>query len=463
MSTTNVTTIENFPREFRWGVATAAYQIEGAVDEGGRGTSIWDTFSHTPGLTKNGDSGDVADDHFHRWEADLDLMASLGIRYYRLSLSWPRLQPSGVGALNREGVEFYRSLLSGMRDRGIEALVTLYHWDLPQALEDRGGWADRETAHRFSEYAALVITELGSLATDWITINEPWCISFLGYGTGAHAPGKKSTRLAVAAAHHVNLAHGLALAAIRLADPLLRVGNSNLVVDIEPASNAAEDADAALRLDAMNNRIFLDPVYLGEYSEGVHEIFDQFGLADLIRDGDLELISRPVDFMGLNHYQRVVVTADETAGYLRLREQPAAPATTSFGWSVVPDSLRSVLLRVSRDYTGVPIYVTESGASYDDYAGPDGAVNDTERVEYFSGYITAAGRAIGEGVNLQGYYAWSFLDNFEWAEGYSKRFGIVYVDYPTQSRTPKLSALWYRQLIADHAATSSAAPVAVVA
>lgn len=448
----SVTTIDNFPAGFRWGVATAAYQIEGGATEGGRGTSIWDTYSHTPGKTRNGDTGDVAVDHYHRWQEDLDLMVELGIRHYRLSLSWVRLQPTGTGPLNQEGVEFYRALLGGLRDRGITPLVTLYHWDLPQALEDEGGWADRQTAYRFAEYARLTIEELGSLATDWVTINEAWCVSFLGYGIGAHAPGKTDTRLAVAAAHHTNLAHGLAVDAIRAFDPTLRVGNANLVVDIVPATESIEDLAAVVRLDAMNNRIFLDPVYLGAYSDAVHELFDQFGLDSLIEDGDLDIIGQPVDFMGLNHYQRVVVQADPDAGYLTLRETPAEPSTTSFGWSVVPDSLRSVLLRVSREFTTLPIYVTESGASYHDYVGPDGVVNDTERVEYFAGYIGAAGHAIAEGVNLQGYFAWSLLDNFEWAEGYSKRFGIVYVDYPTQTRIPKQSAHWYRQLIADHAA-----------
>ena len=446
-----------FPADFRWGVATAAYQIEGGASEGGRGASIWDTFSHTPGLVLNGDNGDIAVDHFHRWPADLDLMVELGIKHYRLSLSWTRLQPTGAGELNPEGLAFYRDLLGGMRARGIEPLVTLYHWDLPQALEDEGGWANRDTAHRFADYASRVVAELGFLAADWITINEPWCVSFLGYGSGVHAPGKSDTRLAVAAAHHVNMAHGLALAAIRAINPELRVSNSNLVTDIVPATDSDDDAAAVLRLDAMNNRIFLDPVYRGFYSAVVHELFDEYGLAGLIHDGDLDVIGAPVDFMGLNHYQRVVVSADENGGYLKLTETPAEPATTSFGWSVEPDSLRSVLSRVSRDFTKLPIYVTENGASYDDYADPNGSVNDWPRVEYFSGYLAAAAEAIREGVNLQGYYAWSFLDNFEWAEGYSKRFGLVYVDYPTQKRIPKQSALWYRQLIADHEAATAPA------
>jgi len=446
--------VTDFPRDFRWGVATAAYQIEGGAIEGGRGPSIWDTFSHTPGLTLKGDTGDVACDHYHRWEADLDLMASLGIRDYRFSLSWARLQPTGEGELNPEGVAFYRALLEGMRQRGIIPMVTLYHWDLPQPLEDAGGWPVRETAYRFADYTARTVRELGHLADDWITINEPWCVSFLGYGRGAHAPGKKDDRLAVAAAHHVNLAHGLALAEIRTINPALRVGNSNIVTDIHPLSDSADDAAAAARLDAMNNRIFLDPIYLGDYSPIVREVFAPFGFAELIKPGDLAIIGKPVDFVGMNHYQRVIAWADDDGDYLRVGERPAEPATTSFGWSVIPDSLRSALHRVARDFSNLPIYITENGASYHDYVGPDGQVRDDERVDYFSGYLAAAGSAIREGVNLKGYFAWSFLDNFEWAEGYSKRFGLVYVDYRTQERIPKSSALWYQQILAEHRATT---------
>ena len=438
-----------FPVDFRWGVATAAHQIEGGVHEGGRGTSIWDTFA-SDGLTLNGDNGDIACDHYNRWASDLDLMASLGIRDYRLSLSWARLQPTGKGELNPEGVAFYTDLLTGLRERGIRPLVTLYHWDLPQPLEDAGGWPSRETAHRFEDYAARTVRTLGHLADDWITINEPWCIAFLGYGRGAHAPGKKDPSLAVAAAHHVNLAHGLAVRAIRSIDPSLRVGNSTIITDIVPLGPRPEDAAAARRLDAMSNRIFLDPVYLGGYSDAVRELFDPLGLDGLIEDGDLETISQPLDFVGVNHYQRVVAWADEDGSWLRVGERPAEPATTSFGWSVVPDSLRSVLLRVSREFSTLPIYITENGASFHDYVDPNGEVKDPDRIAYLRGYLAAAARAIGEGVNLQGYYAWSFLDNFEWAEGYSKRFGLVYVDYRTQERIPKASAHWYAGQIALH-------------
>lgn len=445
-----VETLKDFPSDFIWGVATAAYQVEGAANEGGRGPSIWDTFSHTPGLTLNADNGDIATDHYHRWERDLDLMSELGIRAYRLSLSWSRLQPNGHGPLNQAGVDFYRSLLIGLKKRGIQALVTLYHWDLPQPLEDLGGWPNRKTAYSFADYVSLVLMEFSGLATDWITINEAWCVSFLGYGNGAHAPGRKNMGDAVAAAHHLNLAHGLAVARFRELAPQLRVGITNIITDIIPASESEEDALAVERLDAFSNRLFLDPVCLGDYSPIVREIFNQFGFDELIHDGDLAIIAVPNDFTGVNHYQRVVAWAEDGAGFLNLRERPAEPAATSLRWSVLPDSLYNVLVRLSRDFTPLPIYVTESGACFDDYLDPNGDVIDSERVSYFSRYLTAVGRAIRDGANVKAYYAWSFLDNFEWAEGYRKRFGIVYVDFRTQDRIPKASAYWYRKLIADH-------------
>jgi beta-glucosidase len=448
--TTDALDIAAFPADFRWGVATAAYQIEGGATEGGRGPSIWDTFAKVDHLTLNGDNGDIACDHYHRWADDLDLMASLGIRHYRLSLSWVRLQPTGRGDLNPEGVAFYTALLEGMRERGITPMVTLYHWDLPQPLEDAGGWPARETAYRFADYADRTVRALGHLARDWITINEPWCVAFLGYGRGAHAPGKKDPRLAVAAAHHVNLAHGLAVSAIRAIDPRLRVGNSNIVTDIVSASSSEADAAAVVRLDAMSNRVFLDPVYLGDYSTAVRELFAPLGLDALVDDGDLAIIGQPVDFVGMNHYQRVVAWDADDGTYLRVGERPASPASTSFGWSVIPESLAAVLHRVSSEFTSLPIYITENGASYNDYVDPDGQINDPDRVAYFGGYLAAAGRAIEEGVDLRGYYAWSFLDNFEWAEGYSKRFGLVFVDYRDQTRIPKRSAHWYAQQIARH-------------
>ena len=448
--------LDAFPADFRWGLATAAYQIEGAATEGGRGPSIWDTFAHSSGRTLHRDTGDIACDHYHRWQQDLDLLAELAVTDYRLSLSWSRLQPSGHGPLNTEGVAFYRALLAGLRGRGIRPLVTLYHWDLPQPLEDAGGWPARETATRFAEYAGLVVRAFRDLATDWVTLNEPWCSAFLGYGAGVHAPGRTDDRAAIAAAHHLNLAHGLALQRIRAGHPEASVGISNLVTDVVPATDSPTDVAAAARLDAASNRMFLDPVYLGEYSPLVREAFADLEFDRLIQPGDLEAISAPTDFAGINHYQRVLASHDDTAGRLRVTERPADPATTSFGWSVIPDSLTAVLKRVAGDYTSLPIFVTENGASHHDYIDPNGEVVDVERVAYLRGYLDAAATAIRAGVDLRGYYAWSFLDNFEWAEGYSKRFGLVYVDYRTQERIPKLSAHWYRRLIANHQARATA-------
>lgn len=443
-----------FPPDFRWGVATAAYQIEGAAFEDGRGPSIWDTFAHTPGLTRHGDTGDIACDHYHRWESDLDLLRDLGVTDYRLSVSWSRLQPAGHGDLNPLAVRFYRDVLAGLAARGIRPLVTLYHWDLPQPLEDAGGWPVRSTATAFADYAERVVESLGDLATDWVTLNEPWCSSFLGYGHGAHAPGRREWSAAVAAAHHLNLAHGLAVPRMRALQPGAAIGITNIVTDLVPATESAADRAAVVRLDAASNRVFLDPVYLGGYSPAVFDALP--ALAAVVRPGDADLIAAPLDFAGVNHYQRVVVRHESGAGPLDLVETPAEPATTSFGWSVTPDAFGAVLSRVAREFTRLPILVTESGASYDDYVDPDGVVADHERVAYLRGYLDAAAEAIRAGVDLRGYYAWSFLDNFEWAEGYAKRFGLVYVDYRTQERIPKLSAAWYRRAIDDHRHQASA-------
>lgn len=439
-----------FPPGFRWGVATAAYQIEGGAYEGGRGPSIWDTFAHTPGRIRDGDTGDVACDHYHRWESDLDLLADLGVTDYRMSVSWSRLQPTGEGPMNQVAVDFYVAILSGLRDRGIRPLVTLYHWDLPQPLEDAGGWPNRATAERFAEYAVAVVNALGHLAGEWITLNEPWCSSFLGYGNGAHAPGRKDYRDAVAAAHHLNLAHGLALAEIRRLRPAVRVGIANIVTDILPASDSLADRAAARRLDAVSNRVFLEPLTLGRYSDEVLAVLSPFGLDDVIREGDLALIGAPIDFIGVNHYQRIIARDDPNAEPFGVSERAAHPATTSFGWSVIPESLTAVLLRVQRDFGNLPVLVTENGASFDDVLDTSGGIDDHARVSYLDRYLSAAAEAIALGVDLRGYYAWSFLDNFEWAEGYSKRFGIVFVDYATQARIPKRSAQWYRRLIVEH-------------
>lgn len=446
----------DFPKEFLFGVATAAYQIEGGVAEGQRGTSIWDTFSHTPGKTKNGDTGDIACDHYHLWSEDLDLMQSLGIKNYRLNFSWVRLQPSGRGPLNEAGVKFYRDLLSGCHLRGIRPLVTIYHWDLPQDIQDAGGWPNRETAYLFAAYTKLLIVAFKDLVSDWITINEPWCIAFLGHSWGVQAPGFKDEALAVRTSHHVLLAHGLALAEFRSSFPQSRVGISNILCNAEPKTSSPQDVAAAARVDARMNKLFLNPVFMGFYGDEVIELFGQFGLNEtedpneLVQPGDLSLISQTNDFVGINHYHNMVVSHKDGAANDLVTEQATPNHQSSWNWSNTPWALEKILLRVNSDYTALPIYVTENGITLEDYSDPEGQVLDPDRIDYLNGYITAVSNAIKAGVPVQGYFAWSFLDNFEWAEGYSKRFGLVYVDYPTQTRTPKSSAYWYQSMISEH-------------
>jgi beta-glucosidase len=442
--------LTRFPADFGWGAATAAYQIEGAVAEDGRGPSIWDTFAHTPGRTFHGDDGDIACDHYHRWESDLDLVRDLGLGTYRLSVSWARLQPHGRGELNPAGVDFYRRLLGGLADRGVRPLVTLYHWDLPQPLEDEGGWPMRGVAEAFADYARRTVAALGDLASDWVTLNEAWCSSFLGYGVGSHAPGRTHLPDAVAAAHHLNLAHGLAVRAVREVRPDVRIGIAHILTDLVPASDDPRDVAARDRVDANNNLVFLDPLHRGAYSAQVTDLYPALADPALVRPGDLAIAATPIDFLGVNHYHQVVVEHDDADPHLQAALRPAAPATTSFGWSVRPESLRNVLVRAHR-LTGLPLHVTESGASFQDYVGPDGQVRDVERIDYLHGYLTAVADAIADGADVRGYYVWSLLDNFEWGEGYSKRFGLVFVDYATQTRIPKASAAWYREQIAAHA------------
>jgi len=366
-----------------------------------------------------------------------------------LSLSWTRLQPTGQGDFIPQGVAFYRRLLAELRTRGVRPFVTLYHWDLPQPLEDAGGWPARVTAERFADYAGRAVAELGDLAEAWITLNEPWCSAFLGYGEGRHAPGRSDDADAVAAAHHLNLAHGLAVTRMREQRPGLRVGVTHIITDIVAASAGAADRSAAGRVDANNNLMFLDPVLRDGYPTAVHTLYPV--LRGLVRDGDEAIIAAPIDFLGVNHYQQVVVSHDDSQPGLRARVVPAGPATTSFGWSVRPVSLRNVLVRVGQEYPRLPLYVTENGASYDDHVDHAGEVVDPQRIDYLRGYFQAAAAAIRDGVDLRGYFVWSLMDNFEWAEGYSKRFGLIYVDYHTMRRTPKASAGWYRDVIAGHA------------
>lgn len=437
----------SFPDNFLWGVATSAYQIEGAVDVDGRGRSIWDTFTHTAGAILHGDTGDIAADHYHRYVEDLDMLRQLGIKGYRFSIGWPRVQPDGRGELNQRGLDFYRRLLDGLAEREIQPMVTLYHWDLPQALQDDGGWLSRDTAARFADYAAKMVDAFRDQAQRWITLNEPWCSAFLGYYEGRFAPGHRDYSEALTAVHHLLLAHGLGVAAIRSAAPSVEVGLTCNFADVAPASSA--DEEAANAADMEENRLFLDPVFLGAYPADAPRLLRDPGL---VRDGDLSLISAPLDFYGVNYYVREVVAGDPDEPHRGWRRVPATGDLTSKGDGIAPDGLTAVLERIARDYAPeLPIFVTESGAPFNDYIDPEGRVKDPERIEYLAQHLRAAHTAMEAGVDLRGYFVWSLLDNFEWDSGYAMRFGIVFVDYGTQQRIPKSSARWYSQVIRNNA------------
>ncbi len=446
----------DFPEGFLWGTATASYQIEGAADEDGRGASIWDTFSHTPGKVLHGDTGDIACDHYHRLEEDLDLMADLGMRAYRFSVAWPRIQPDGVGSANQKGLDFYRRLVDGLRRRNIEPMLTLYHWDLPQALEDRGGWRSRETSGRFAEYAGIVYEALSDSVSYWITLNEPWVAAWLGYGYGGHAPGLKDPGAALSATHHLLLGHGLAMERMRAASDDNHLGITLNLHPALPGRDRDVDREAARRVDGQANRLYLDPLFRGSYPEDVLSYYRGRG-ADLsfVRDEDLRKIAAPIDFLGVNYYFRHTVrdAPDEVHSqepFSDLRARPIVPHAaekTAMGWPVDPEGLTEMLVRIKDEYADLPLYVTENGRAVHDYVDPTGEVKDEERISYLDAHFRAARGAMERGVDLRGYLVWSFLDNFEWAEGYSKRFGLVFVDYGTQKRTPKASARWYSGVI----------------
>jgi beta-glucosidase len=433
---------------FVWGAATAAFQIEGATTADGRGESIWDRFAATDGKVAHGDTGDPACEHYYRWADDLDLMRSLGLEGYRFSISWPRIQPTGRGPANQRGIDFYRALVEGMLERGIKPLATLYHWDLPQTLEDEGGWASRAVVERFTEYAQIMFDALGDVVPEWITHNEPWVTSFLGYAYGSKAPGISDWPTALRAAHHSLLAHGAAVRALRERGGDDRIGITLDLTVANPAGDSPEDEAAALRLDGHHNRWFLDPVFRGAYPADMLELYEQrFGPLDAIQDGDLELISEPIDFLGINFYRPNIVAANDDGSVLAIRDVDPDVEHTAMGWAVVPSALTELLLRLERDYGGVPFLVTENGAAFDDTVN-DGAVDDDRRLAYLEDHIDALESARAQGADVRGYYVWSFLDNFEWEYGYEKRFGIVFVDFDTQARIPKRSALWYRDRIA---------------
>ncbi len=435
-------------RNFVWGVATAAFQIEGATTADGRGESIWDRFAAVEGNVAHGDTGEPACEHYYRWRDDLDLMQSLGIEGYRFSISWPRVQPTGRGPANLRGLDFYRGLVEGLLERGIRPLATLYHWDLPQALQDEGGWGSRVVVDRFAEYAAIVYDALGDLVPAWITHNEPWVTSFLGYALGSKAPGLRDWPAALRAAHHSLLAHGAAVEAFRAGGHEGQIGITlDLTVAI-PATVSEADREAATRLDGHHNRWFLDPIFRGSYPEDVVAFYEsRFGPLDAVQAGDLETIAQPIDFLGVNFYRPNWASAVDD-GELDVTDFPPDLERTSMGWPIAPESLADLLVRVRDDYGAIPLLITENGAAFDDVLDGGEVVEDPPRVAYLREHIAAVERAKAQRVDVRGYYVWSLLDNFEWEYGYEKRFGIVFVDFPTQRRIPKRSALWYRDLIA---------------
>ncbi|HET8894000.1 MAG TPA: GH1 family beta-glucosidase [Gaiellaceae bacterium] len=447
-------TSNSFPPDFVWGAATASYQIEGATHADGRGESVWDRFSATPGKVRGGDTGEIACDFYHRYGDDVQLMHDLGLDAFRFSIAWPRILPDGRGRVNAAGLDFYDRLVDALLAQGIEPFATLFHWDTPQALEDAGGWPVRETAEAFVEYAEAVVARLGDRVRHWTTHNEPWVHAWIGHSWGWHAPGRTSEQDAVVAAHHLLLSHGWATEAIRRAVPDAQVG---IVLDLShvyPATSSPEDEAAAWAVDGEGNRWFLDAVFRGAYPADLlarNEL-----LAHFVSDGDLATISTPIDFLGVNNYRRFLVTAG--ADGPRLITNPEAQHT-EMGWEVYPDGLHQLLVRVANDYSPTAIYVTENGAAFGDVRVHDGKVHDPERTEYLESHIGAVARAIADGAPVKGYFVWSLFDNFEWAMGYSKRFGLVYVDYPTLERVPKDSFYWYRDFIGSRRDAPKPAPV----
>ncbi|AXI77115.1 GH1 family beta-glucosidase [Peterkaempfera bronchialis] len=436
------------PDDFVWAAATAAYQIEGAVEEDGRSPSIWDTFSHTPGKVDNGDTGDIACDHYHRWPEDLGLMDRLGLGAYRFSIAWPRVMPEGGGAVNPAGLAFYDRLTDALLEAGITPYPTLYHWDLPQAQQDRGGWPERETAERFAEYASVVAGALGDRVTHWATLNEPLCSAWIGHLEGKMAPGLTDLTAAVRASYHLHLGHGLAVQALRAAVPGAQIGIVNNLSPCEPASDSDADRAAALRADGHTNRWWLDPIHGRGYPEDMVKLY---GVELPVRAGDLETIAAPLDWLGLNYYFRQVVADDPTGPVPYARQMPGPdPRRTAMDWEVHGEGLETLLVRLSEEYGAQRVYVTENGSAYQDTVGPDGEVHDPERTAYLEEHLAACARAAARGVPVAGYFAWSLLDNFEWAYGYDKRFGLVHVDYETQRRTMKTSGRRYAELIAAH-------------
>ena len=438
-----------FPKDFIWGAATASYQIEGAWDEDGKGESIWDRFSHTPGKVDNGDTGDVACDHYHRWRDDVALMKELGLKAYRFSVAWPRILPDGRGEVNQTGLDFYSQLVDALLEVGIEPFITLYHWDLPQILQDEGGWPVRGIVDAFIEYTDVVSRALGDRVKKWITLNEPWVSAFVGYSMGHHAPGHTNQDEAIAASHHLLLSHGRAVPVIRANCPEADVGITLNLSPQEPASPSVADRKASTWVDGYINRFYLDPLAGRGYPQDMVQSFGN--PMEFVQPGDLDAISVPIDFLGINYYSRGIARSDEVS------EEENEPRTvfrgdevTEMDWEVYPKGLFNILGRLHFDYSFPDLYITENGAAFVDEVGPDGQVDDPARLSYIKRHLAMIHKAIQIGVPVLGYFVWSLLDNFEWAYGYSRRFGIVYVEFQSQQRTLKSSAKWYRKVMLEN-------------
>jgi beta-glucosidase len=448
-----------FPKGFFWGTATASYQIEGAWNEDGKGESIWDRFAHSPGKIKNGDTGDVACDSYHRWREDIAMMRAMNLNSYRFSISWPRIQPSGSGAAIAAGVDYYSRLVDALLEAHIRPLVTLYHWDLPQALEDAGGWPNRDLVGRFTDYVQLIAHALGDRVSDWILFNEPDAFVDLGYLEGTHAPGRKSILDFLRATHVVNVAQGEGFRALKSVRPSARVGSALSMSPCEPATNSPEDRLAADRAHAISNTWFLDPALRGRYSDALTFLPET---AMRIKAGDMDKTRAPLDFIGINLYYRTIASAPGTMERFSHAQEWLFPVKmdggqkgpkTDFGWEVWPKALYEMVMRITQDYNRPVIEITESGCAYNDVPDASGAVRDGKRTEYHRQYLSALSRAIGEGADVRGYHAWSLLDNFEWAEGFSQRFGLGYVDFKTQERTVKDSGRWFAKVAAENRIT----------
>ena len=440
----------NFPDNFLWVAATASYQIEGAYREDGKGESIWDRFSHLPGKTFGGDTGDVACDHYHRFDEDIEIMKRMGLKTYRFSISRSRIFPNGGGKPNPKGMEFYKKLVARLIGSGIKPAVTLYHWDLPQKLQDIGGWANRETVNHFVEYARCVFENLGDQVPIWITHNEPWVVAFIGNWHGRHAPGITDFKTALLVAHNLLVSHGLAVKAFREMGLKGEIGITLNMNPVYPVSNNDKDTAAAKRFSEFLNKWFAEPVLKGTYPADLLKWFMDRELVPEIIDGDMDIISQPIDFLGINNYYSSFIRHNDNNWPICASGTDTGKDKTEMEWEIYPEGLHDLIMYLDKEYSGIKIIITENGAAFNDIVNYEGKVEDDNRLNYLYKYLEQVHRAIGEGANVTGYYAWSLLDNFEWGLGFSKRFGLIYVDYKTQERIMKKSAYWYSDVIRNN-------------